>query len=90
MWSLGCILGELISYSNPYRSKESIKAGLAIFKGSSCFPLSPYEAMQKNRDKKAQVISKNDQLNVILESLGPQTKESLEFIDDKAALDYVH
>ena len=45
LWSLGCILGELISFSDPYRTKKSVKAGLAIFKGNSCFPMSPCEQM---------------------------------------------
>ena len=41
MWSLGCILGELMSFTDPYRSRESLRQGLAIFKGTSCFPMSP-------------------------------------------------
>lgn len=51
MWSLGCILGELISFSEPYRTRNSIKAGLAIFKGNSCFPMSPCEQMLQNKNK---------------------------------------
>jgi len=50
MWSMGCILGELIAFSDPYRSKERVKAGLTMFKGSSCFPLSPCEMMLKSKD----------------------------------------
>jgi serine/threonine protein kinase len=50
IWSMGCILGELIAYSNPYRSKEKVKAGLSLFKGSSCYPLSPCDLMLKKKD----------------------------------------
>ena len=83
MWSLGCILGELISFSDPYRTKKSVKAGLAIFKGNSCFPMSPCEQMLQSKNKDSQtIISKHDQLNVILGSVGTQSDEDLKFIED--------
>ena len=71
MWSLGCILGELISFTDPYRDKIKIKHGLAIFKGNSCFPMSPCEQMLQCKNKESQtIISKHDQMNVILGALG--------------------
>ena len=30
MWSIGCILGELVSFTDPYRSKARLKSGLPI------------------------------------------------------------
>lgn len=71
IWSMGCILGELIAFSDPYRTKERVKTGQILFRGSSCFPLSPCEMMLKSKDQKTQIISKNDQMNIILDSLGP-------------------
>jgi mitogen-activated protein kinase 1/3 len=47
MWSLGCILAELIAFTNPYR--EGTKNNLTIFPGTSCYPGSPCEEMRKSK-----------------------------------------
>mmetsp|Transcript_41914 Transcript_41914/g.64149 ORF Transcript_41914/g.64149 Transcript_41914/m.64149 type:complete len:103 (+) Transcript_41914:695-1003(+) len=39
MWGLGCILPELLFSTTKYRKRKSRQ--MALFPGSSCFPLSP-------------------------------------------------
>ena len=42
IWSLGCILFELIYSSNPYHDcKEYDVKNRVLFKGDSCYPMSP-------------------------------------------------
>ena len=43
MWSVGCILAQLLLSINSDRSKSK-----AIFRGNSCFPLSPYSSKHTN------------------------------------------
>lgn len=40
MWSLGCMLAELVGCTRQY-AQAGIKYSTTLFKGSSCFPLSP-------------------------------------------------
>jgi mitogen-activated protein kinase 1/3 len=72
MWSIGCILGELVSFTDPYRSKTRLKIGLPILQGSSCFPMSPCQSMRDRgeSDCSQSLISRQDQMNLILDSLG--------------------
>lgn len=41
MWSVGCILGELISEHEKNKTIEANKQRRALFEGKACFPLSP-------------------------------------------------
>lgn len=41
MWSVGCILGELISEHENNKHIEANKQRRALFEGKACFPLSP-------------------------------------------------
>ena len=42
MWSVGCIFGECISFTNDYISKGGRDfQKRVLFAGSSCFPISP-------------------------------------------------
>lgn len=60
-WSLGCIMGELIMFTDKNRlEKKSAKK--ILFPGSSCYPCSPCEKMRKNPNAKTQIISEKDQL----------------------------
>ena len=47
MWSFGCILYELLKYTkrDPSMSAEEFKEERYLFKGTSCYPLTP---MKKN------------------------------------------
>lgn len=46
-WSLGCILGELIKFSDAYGQKKELQ----LFRGGSCFPLSPCKEMLESQDQ---------------------------------------
>lgn len=86
IWSLGCIFGELLQMMPEHAETTLDRAPL--FPGTSCFPLSP--------DSNAKIIqcgfpvSQMDQLIVITKVLGFPTKDDLEFITDKKALDYIN
>lgn len=67
IWSLGCILSELVTCTKQY-ADSGINYSRVLFKGSSCFPLSPME--QNVGGKKQAVMDENDQLKVILRILG--------------------
>lgn len=41
MWSLGCVLAELMAVSSVYKPKAH-KDDRILFPGNSCFPLSPF------------------------------------------------
>ena len=71
MWSFGCILYELIKYSTRPENQaitDFIGKERFLFQGTSCFPLSPVK--NENGDN-TNVISSNDQMNIILKGLGP-------------------
>ena len=41
MWSLGCVLAEMISCTKQYRQIFKSADERFVFEGSSCYPLSP-------------------------------------------------
>jgi len=45
--------------------------------------------MKQSGGSKKNIVSKNDQLKVILDILGDQTSEDLSFVTDASALDYI-
>jgi len=66
IWSMGCIFCELAyMWDNPQNDPEE----RFIFKGNSCYPLSPDKSEMGDNAKKVQ-ISENDQMIKILETLG--------------------
>lgn len=73
MWSLGCILGELLQFSDNYRAEGK---KLVLFKGNSCFPLSPGLAQKQAEEQNQQtmLVEQDDQMLKILGSTGPQTE----------------
>lgn len=77
IWSLGCVLGELMLTSEEYldefkefpedKKRRAVKAQVKkrhLFKGDSCFPLSPQRA-SKNHDTQSKGLSENDQLLLV-------------------------
>ena len=66
-----------------------------MFQGDSCFPLSPQnknkgeKTEEKSSSKKAHVVSKYDQIKVILRNIGHQTDEHLSFVSSENAAQYV-
>ena len=62
MWSLGCILYEMLAVSQTYNNKSDFKASERhAFKGDSCYPVSPLDPEAEG------AISQNDQLQKIPE-----------------------
>lgn len=61
MWSIGCILGEMLMKQPAHTDTLQPKQNELMFKGKSCFPLSPTENGS---------ICEDDQLNKILQALG--------------------
>jgi serine/threonine protein kinase len=74
MWSLGCIIYEILQYVQTNRSEtfyDDFPSKRYLFQGGSCFPISPCVKKQKvYADKKKRVIGKTDQMKVILRGLG--------------------
>lgn len=99
MWSFGCILYELIMYllhqkQDPKDFDTKFQDVRFLFQGDSCFPLSPQnknkgEKTEKEDKKKAHVVSKHDQIKVILRNIGHQTDGNLSFISSENAAQYV-
>lgn len=81
VWSLGCILYELLSNVDGLiypQGKPKV-----LFKGKHCFPLTP-KVGQNMGD-----LEESDQVRVILKGLGKQDKDSLQFIRQEGCLDHV-
>jgi len=70
MWSVGCIMAELMNMSEGNCSK--VRQRRALFPGSSSYPLSPYSV-----DDKAQVQN-TDQLKMIFRVIGTPTDAEIE------------
>lgn len=65
-----------------------------LFQGDSCFPLSPQNKNKggeekQEKGKKAHVVSKYDQIKVILRNIGHQTDQHLSFVSSENAAQYV-
>jgi mitogen-activated protein kinase 1/3 len=81
IWSLGCILYELLLFSLASTNPELVPTKVnALFPGDHCYPLTPKNPKKSNEDTK-------DQLRTILETLGPQN--DLSFIESKAGQQFV-
>lgn len=79
MWSIGCVLYELIKFSNITKksateaAKELSQRKLALFPGDHCFPLTPNK-------KESESQGTQDQINCILKVKGPINDDDLSFI----------
>ena len=61
MWSLGCILAEMICATQPYISKKLYKFKNRVrFQGHYCHPITPKEEPDEN-------LGEHDQMSKILE-----------------------
>jgi mitogen-activated protein kinase 1/3 len=89
IWSTGCILSEMISCTEQYKANGVNSQDRFLFTGSSCFPLSPCDKMKSSKGSKKNIVSKSDQLKVILEILGDQDASDTSFVSDPSALDYI-
>lgn len=84
IWSIGCIFGECISFTNAYKRRGGREHGKRVmFPGTSCFPISPGRAQELDHDGCEQPpISDGDQLIKIIEQLGLQSEQDFSFLAD--------
>ena len=78
MWGFGCVLYEIVRYTlrDEFMTDEEFAIRRYLFPGASCFPLSENYQMRIGPSGAPQLQVKNepddnDQLKVILESMGP-------------------
>jgi len=82
---MGCILYEMLYVSTTDPKGHSIDR--ILFPGKSSFPLSP---CNKNREKDSpNVISKHDQMKLIMKFIGVPDDQDLSFLTDKPAISYL-
>lgn len=81
LWSLGCILSELIYCSKEYSKFNQKLHERILFKGDSCYPMSPIDQKSREDDDTA-CVSEHDQLKLILGVIGDQDSNNLSFISD--------
>ena len=86
IWGAGCIFAEVLNMMNenqPFPLRRS-----PLFPGRSCYPLSP-DIMAIKQAKEIHTTS-TDQLNLIFQVLGSPDYESLAFLSDQKAKDYIN
>lgn len=66
MWSVGCILAEMLNVTESQQKKETDELNRVLFTGSSCFPLSPCDEMLSQNDEDFNIVSHDDQLVKII------------------------
>mmetsp|Transcript_19435 Transcript_19435/g.29874 ORF Transcript_19435/g.29874 Transcript_19435/m.29874 type:complete len:257 (-) Transcript_19435:248-1018(-) len=74
LWSLGCVLGEMLLSLPCYR--REVMALRILFPGQSCYPLSPISGTDEAKIK----VTINDQLRCILRVLGKLSDEDKAFV----------
>jgi len=79
MWSLGCILAELLSMQQECQTSPADRQ--ALFPGRSCFPLSAESPLA--------YADQLDQLNVIFDVLGTPHEADLTQVDNVTARNYI-
>eukprot|EP01006_Ploeotia_vitrea_P017055 TRINITY_DN48064_c0_g1_i1.p1 TRINITY_DN48064_c0_g1~~TRINITY_DN48064_c0_g1_i1.p1 ORF type:complete len:440 (-),score=231.69 TRINITY_DN48064_c0_g1_i1:210-1394(-) len=80
MWSVGCILAELLTMQKESVPRPSDRR--ALFPGSSCFPLSA--------DHKTQFKDQMDQLNVIFDIIGTPHKSDIQVMPTEKIRKYLY
>lgn len=88
MWSVGCILGEMLNVTDSYQRREGGEFSRVLFTGTSCFPLSPCEEMLSQQEEQFNVVSYDDQLVKIIQNLGHIDASDANFISEPTAKDY--
>ena len=87
IWSAGCIFAELLNFTVEYREEQPDKSKRYLFKGGSCFPISPGRESDGQQDGVI-TIEDNDQIIKIAEVIGPLkdteflSKQSQQYVDN--------
>ena len=83
-----------MQHTNEATFKAEFQKKRFLYQGDSCFPLSPCtkeQAEKQEKDnKKKHIISKSDQLKLILRGLGHQSDFDLSFLTSQHAIQYVN
>jgi len=79
LWSVGCVLSELLSMQKESFDKPQDRK--ALFPGKSCFPLSA--------DHPLAYKDKDDQLSVIFDTIGTPSEEDINDVTSKKARTYL-
>lgn len=87
IWSLGCILAELIYCSVEYSKQIDFdNKRRFVFQGDSCFPISPQRNSSNNNQE---TVSSNDQIIKICERLRGLDPKDFSFITDPVISEYI-
>jgi len=81
MWSVGCIMAELMNMSEGNCSM--VKKRKALFPGSSSYPLSPYSENNK------QLVQNRDQLKMIFRIIGTPKEDEIEGFNNEEVKKYL-
>jgi mitogen-activated protein kinase 1/3 len=92
IWSMGCCAAELIWSIDEYRPPQILcQNDKLLFKGTSCFPLSPCNNLPKSKDRNKKFnIEETDQLRQVLDVLGKQDDEDLSFVAKSSNLQLIN
>ena len=71
IWSAGCIFAELLNFTVDYRELVPDRYQRYLFKGGSCFPISPGCGDESKKQNGVITIEDNDQIIKIAEVIGP-------------------
>lgn len=81
LWSVGCIFAEILKLTDKYNHGKTDDKIWALFKGSSCYPISPCE-------KESHTVERTDQMVKILGVLG-SVKNDYSFIKNVNSKGYI-
>lgn len=88
IWSIGCIMGELLMTMK--ENSTNFTDRLPLFPGKFCFPLSPPRSGKRLKTNEMGFpVDKSDQLNVIFDLIGSPSEEEMSFITDPKGLQYL-
>ena len=91
MWSLGCVIYELMKYATrkEHITKELFQNDRFLCCGTSCYPLSPVKKKEGD-ESEATVIGLGDQMLFILKSLGCPKESDVSFLTSVESLKYIN
>ena len=80
VWSIGVIFAEMIRMKED--NPEHYSKRKPFFPGRSCYPLSPDKKKKKHSspDKGSSRVADDDQLNIIIHTIGPLTEDDMSFL----------
>ena len=80
IWSVGVILGEMLRVTDAYKTDPFFRENRFMFRGYSCFPMSPCAEALKVENKNLNIVEKDDMIVEILKHTNPMTQEDLSFL----------